>query len=46
MLNKDADWDENLRELRSGKRYKLNRRKRNTDGECKKYIEEGYGVVS
>lgn len=46
MLNKDIDWEDDLGKLRSGKRYNLEGRKRNDDGKCKRYIEEGQNAVS
>lgn len=46
MLNKDFDLKDDLGKLRSGKRYKLEGRKRNADDECKIYIDEGHSVVS
>ena len=46
MISKDFDWEDKLGKLRSGKRYKLEGRKRNADEECKRYIEKGYNVVA
>jgi len=38
MPSRDFDGEDEIGKLRSGKRYKLGGRKRNTDGECKKYL--------
>jgi len=46
MLGKDIDWDNEIGRLRSGKRYKLEGKKRIVDRECKRYIEKGYNTVS
>ena len=45
MLNEEIDWEKQFGKLRSGKRYKLEEKKRTADGKCKKYIEKGYNAV-
>jgi len=39
MPNRDFNRESEVITLRSGKRYKLEGKKRNTDGECKRYLE-------
>jgi len=39
MPNRDFDGENEVGTLRNRKRYKLEGKKRNVDGECKKYLE-------
>lgn len=45
MPSRDFDGEDEIGKLRSKKRYKLGGRKRNTDGECKMYLEDSYNTT-
>lgn len=44
MPKNDFDEEDDVGTLRSGKRYKLEGKKRNADGECKIYLEGNYNT--
>lgn len=45
MPSRDSDEANEIGNLHNGKRYKLEGRKRNVDGECKKYLESNYNTT-